>query len=80
MQNTPESERNAALIERATGEMLNALLNCGASDNAPVCLAAIGSLMGCMAANMGDPNEALAGMNAVARGIIDGSLLNAEKE
>lgn len=76
MLNTPEAERNAPLIQRATGAMLDELLRIGVADNAAVCLAAVGTIMGALAATCGNPEEALAGMNTIARGIIDGSLLD----
>jgi hypothetical protein len=75
MRNSPEAIRDAPLIEAAVQAMIEALTKTGAVENGTVCCAAIGTLMGCIAASLPDTENALAGMNALARGIIDGSLL-----
>ena len=69
-------DRNASMIEQATMAVLDELRRQGVADNPNVCLAVVGSLMGAFAANCENPEEAMNGMNAIARGIIDGSLLD----
>lgn len=76
MKNSDAAIRNAPLIEAATKAMIEALEKVGATKDETVCLAAIGSLMGCVAGALPNPESALAAMNALARGIIDGSLLD----
>lgn len=76
MKNTDEAEKNAPLIQEATTAILSVFQRLGIENNEPVCLAVLGSLVGCFAAASGNPGMAMAGMNALAKGIIDGTLLD----
>jgi hypothetical protein len=70
------TQEQADMTQRATMALLDALRVAGVDDNPTVCLAAAGALLGSLAATSGNPTEALAAANAVARGIIDGTLLD----
>lgn len=66
----------AALVQKATNAMLDALAKCGAIDNPTVAGAAIGGLVGTVAGASDDPGMMLGRILAVASGIMDGSLLD----
>ena len=76
MRNSDESAIAAPKIEQATAAMLDALKAAGVENDVSACLAAIGAMVGCIAASCGDPREAMRAVNAIANGIIDGSLLD----
>lgn len=69
-------QERADLIRTSVLSMLSALKALGVSNDAQICLTAIGTLMGVMARASEHPERAMAGMNAIARGILDGSLLD----
>lgn len=69
------TQEQADLTHKATMAVLTALETCGASNDPSACMAAIGAAAGCIAANVNDPAEAMRAMNAVAEGIIDGTLV-----
>ncbi len=66
----------AALMQRASEAILTAIEASGAGNNAEVIFAALGSVCGCMAVATGEPEKALATMNAVAAGVVSGALLD----
>ena len=70
------AEQAADLIQKATTRMLDALAIDGASDNPTVAGAAIGALVGSLAAVSGNPEMMLGSIVAVARGSMDGSLVD----
>lgn len=70
------TQKQAGQIERATLAIIDALERVGVMNDATLSLAAVGGVVGCLCAALGDPEEALASVNAVARGIISGDLLD----
>lgn len=66
-------EAQARLTKRATTAMLDALV--AVTDDPEICPAAIGVLAGVLIIAHPDPAKALDTVNAVTRGIPDGSLL-----
>ena len=70
------AEQAADLIQKATTRMLDALAIDGASDNPAVAGAAIGALVGSISAVSDNPEMMLGSIVAVARGIMNGSLVD----
>lgn len=74
---SPEpTQEQADRMQKATMALIEALEKCGVSDDAGVSLGATGALLGSLAIASGNPDEALAMVNAIARGMIDGTLLD----
>jgi hypothetical protein len=63
-------------VERTAKAIMDAMERSGTANDANVCLAAVGGVLGCLAVACGDPAEAMAAVNAIAAGIIDGTLLD----
>ncbi len=55
---------------------MKTLERCGVADDATICVGIMGCLVGCIVAATDNPEAALARVNAAARAIIDGSLLD----
>ena len=70
------AEQAADLIQKATTRMLDALATDGASDNPTIAGAAIGALVGSISAVSDNPEMMLGSIVAVARGIMNGSLVD----
>jgi len=63
-------------MRSTTEAVMKTLERCGVADDATICVGIMGCLVGCIVAATDNPEAALARVNAAARAIIDGSLLD----
>lgn len=67
---------DAERMKGAITAVMDTLEKCGVADDATICIGIMGCLVGCIVTATNNPEQSLASVNAAARGIMDGSLLD----
>lgn len=80
MRNSAAAVRNAPLIRATSDAIIAAIEVAGAAVDPVVVMASLGCVVGSVASVSADPEAALAAMIAVARGVMDGSLLDGARD